>query len=235
MKLKCVLWLIIGFLIVSAASAATINSFYAKANDDFETKEVLNNQSSQAESIQKLKTDNKQAHNTESNSVFKAESLPITVTDFNIDRYMGNWYEIARLPTYFSNRCLAPIIANYTHLSDKIQVINTCATVSGDKQTNKSIIYISDENLKGAGKFIATSMPSWLRWTHLGRSDYWLLYTDYHYAVVGTPDRKYLWIYSRQENPPLKDIQNLVILAQKQGYRVTGLIFNYPSYYVPDN
>ncbi len=162
------------------------------------------------------------------------ESEPATISNFDIDRYMGSWYEIARLPTYFAKRCLAPIISTYKHDGDEIEVTNSCATISGDKQTSTSIIYLTDENIKGGGKFTATAMPSWLRWTHLGRSDYWLLYTDYLYAMVGTPDRKYLWIYSRQENPPLKDIQNLISQAEKQGYDISSLIYNYPSYYAPD-
>ena len=38
--------------------------------------------------------------------------------------------------------------------------------------------------------------PNWLRWLPLVWSDYWILHVDagYRHALVGTPDRRYLWI-----------------------------------------
>ena len=161
----------------------------------------------------------------------KLESQVTAITNFDIDRYLGRWYEIARLPTYFEKQCLAPITVDYNRDGDEMTIINSCAQLSGESNVTYGIAYLSAENLNGDGKLVRSSMPSWLRWTHLGRGDYWIIYVDYLYAVVGSPDHKYLWIYSRQETPPLQDIQNLLSLAQQQGFESASMVFNYPSYY----
>lgn len=163
---------------------------------------------------------------------FTAE--PKAVSNLDIDRYMGKWFEIARLPTYFEQRCLAPIVVNYQRNLDVIEVNNSCMTVAGSISTYyEGVMYISDENLHGSGKFAATSLPAWLRWTHLWRSDYWVLYSDYGYSLIGTPDHNYLWLLARNENPPLKVIQEMIVLAKEQGFILDQLIFNYPSYFAP--
>ncbi len=156
----------------------------------------------------------------------------LSVSDLDIARYLGKWLEIARLPNYFENRCHAPVVLDLIGEDDQITFDNSCMSISGSIITaNSGVIYISSENMKGSGKFVRSSMPSWLRWTGLGRSDYWVIYNDYSYTMLGTPDHKYLWIYSRNENPPLSMIQNLLEIAQNQGFEISQVIFNYPSYY----
>jgi len=166
------------------------------------------------------------------NESASSESAIQAVNNFNVDSYMGKWYEIARLPTYFARHCQAPIIAEFSRDNDDIQVKNSCATVSGDKETSDSVIYLNEANLAGDGRLVGTAMPSWLRWIHLGRHDYWILYNDAEYALVATPDRKYLWLFARVESPPLKDVQRILNIAKKQGIDMSTLIFDYPSYYM---
>lgn len=155
----------------------------------------------------------------------------VAINDFAVDKYMGKWFEIARLPAYFEKRCVAPITIEYTHKGDEIQITNSCATLSGDLYTRDGIAYLSESNLNGDGRLVVTSFPAWLRWTHLGLSDYWVIYADASYTMVASPDKKYLWIFSREETPALEDIQRLISLAEKQGFDISKLIFNYPSYY----
>ncbi|RTL12096.1 MAG: hypothetical protein EKK54_05435 [Neisseriaceae bacterium] len=155
----------------------------------------------------------------------------VAINDFAVDKYMGKWFEIARLPAYFEKRCVAPITIEYAHKGDEIQVTNSCATLSGDLYTRDGIAYLSESNLNGDGRLVVTSFPAWLRWTHLGLSDYWVIYADASYTMVASPDKKYLWIFSREETPALEDIQRLISLAEKQGFDISKLIFNYPSYY----
>ena len=155
----------------------------------------------------------------------------VAINDFAVDKYMGKWFEIARLPAYFEKRCVAPITIEYAHKGDEIQVTNSCATLSGDLYTRDGIAYLSESNLNGDGRLVVTSFPAWLRWTHLGLSDYWVIYADASYTMVASPDKKYLWIFSREETPALEHIQRLISLAEKQGFDISKLIFNYPSYY----
>ena len=180
--------------------------------------------------IAEVQPDTESAY-TESRPVMEHSGEAIAVTDFDVDRLMGKWYEISRLPSYFAKHCQAPIIIEYTHEGNTIHMQNSCATVSGEKITNEGIVYLNDNNLNGDGKLVGTSMPIWLRWLHLGRNDYWVLFSSNLYLMVGTPDHKYLWIFSRDESPSLKDIQSLITQAKQQGFAIENLIFNYPSYY----
>lgn len=160
------------------------------------------------------------------------ESEVTAIQNFNVESYMGKWYEIVRLPTYFAKHCQAPITAEFERKGDEIEVTNECAIVSGSKDISNSIIYLNPENFAGDGRLTGTSMPGWLRWTYLGRHDYWILYNDPKYALVVTPDRKYLWLFARMESPPLKDVQRILGIAKKQGFDMSNLIFDYPSYFM---
>lgn len=164
-----------------------------------------------------------------------AESSPVTpvaIKNFDPTVISGKWYEISRLPTYFARHCLAPVTSEFFVESGEIELKNTCATVSGDKEDFNAIIFLTKENYAGDGRLTATSMPTWLRWTHLGRNDYWVLYLDKDYFLAGTPDSKYLWLFARAESPPLKDVQRILGIAKKQGFDLSQMVFNYPSYYV---
>lgn len=156
----------------------------------------------------------------------------VAIKNFDPAVISGRWYEISRLPTYFARHCQAPIITQIQTESDEMELTNSCATVSGDKEAFNALVYLSKENYAGDGRLVATSMPSWLRWTHLGRNDYWIFYLDKDYFLAGTPDYKYLWLFARVESPPLKDIQRILAIAKSQGFNLDQIIFNYPSYYV---
>lgn len=56
-----------------------------------------------------------------------------TVDFVNINRYMGKWYEIARLPMPHQKHCAANVSAHYALNEDgSIAVINRCQTANGD-------------------------------------------------------------------------------------------------------
>jgi apolipoprotein D and lipocalin family protein len=157
------------------------------------------------------------------NSVW-AEDLYIT--DFVPDLYLGQWFEIARLPLYFENKCIPPIMAEYTKNDSDIAVKNSCMTPTGELSVANGMAYFSESN--SIGKLKVTFLPRWLRFTHLGRADYWIIYTDYKYALVGSPDYKYLWILARTESYDQDRVEFLINVAKIKGYDTTKLIFNYP-------
>ncbi|MDQ5947980.1 MAG: apolipoprotein and lipocalin family protein, partial [Pseudomonadota bacterium] len=52
---------------------------------------------------------------------------PVTaITNFEPEQYLGQWYEIARIPFYFENGCIAPTTANYALTGDSLSVLNSC-------------------------------------------------------------------------------------------------------------
>ncbi len=133
-----------------------------------------------------------------------------------LERYLGKWYEIAHLPTRFQKGC-TDTTATYTlSKNGNISVLNECVRNSKFKQA------------KGRAKVIDKKSGAKLKvtffWPFYG--DYWIidLGKDYDYAVVGTPNRKYLWILSR--TPQIADelFSQLIESVKSKGFDVSKLI-----------
>ncbi len=114
-----------------------------------------------------------------------------TVDRVDLTRYMGRWYEIATIPMSFQKGCVG-VTATYTLRADgDVDVVNTCRkeTLDGEERSADGKAWSVDpSNAKLEVRFF---------WPFHG--SYWIidLDPDYRWAVVGHPDRKYLWILSR--------------------------------------
>ena len=114
-----------------------------------------------------------------------------TVAKVDLSRYLGRWYEIAKYPNRFERKCERDVTATYGIQSDgKISVVNRCTTHEGKVTESSGWAKVVDE--KTNAKLKVTFF-----WPFFG--DYWIidLGTNYEYAVIGEPSRKYLWILSR--------------------------------------
>lgn len=163
------------------------------------------------------------------NTIFAAdnptESANVTaINNFEPAKYLGDWYEIARIPFYFEDQCIAPVKAHYDLDGDDLAVTNSCMTASGKVDVAHGKGYLVESAT--VGKLAVTFVPSWLRFTHIGRGDYWVLYTDYNYSLVGSPNHRYLWILSRTDTPESATVNKLLGIATEQGFDVTKLHFN---------
>ncbi len=115
------------------------------------------------------------------------------VENVDLNRYAGKWYEIASYPQRFQRGCNCTT-AEYT-ITDKgyVTVYNKCKKNSPQGKTSsitgKAFPVKGSNNAKLKVQFF---------WPF--RGDYWIidLADDYSFAVVGTPDRKSLWIVSRK-------------------------------------
>ena len=160
-------------------------------------------------------------------TVDAGEELP-TATSVDISRYAGKWYEIARLPMWAQRKCLRST-AEYTLLeSGEIGVRNACITKDGEETSIEGVATIVDHihrtklNVvfdQWAAKLVAFFSSS-------DEGNYWILRVDpeYHYAVVGTPDREYLWILARTPDLPENTYQDLVAFSQRLGFTTQNLI-----------
>jgi apolipoprotein D and lipocalin family protein len=138
------------------------------------------------------------------------------VSHVELERYLGKWYEIARLPTRFQEGC-SETTATYSLLKNgDISVFNECRR-KGKVTKAKGKAKVVDKNT-GAKLKVTFFWPFY--------GDYWIikLGIDYDYAVVGTPNLKYLWILSR--TPQMRERQFLDILefARLKGFDVGQLI-----------
>ena len=151
--------------------------------------------------------------------IHKSASTPTTVDSVDLKKYAGTWYEIGRLPMYFQRNCASNVTANYTEKTDGsgIIVTNKCVQKDGSGITSEGIAKPVDES---GSKLKVTFLPSWIRWLPVGRADYWVLArdADYKTALVGTPDKKYLWLLARSPNVTQETYAKYRQIAQQQGY-----------------
>jgi apolipoprotein D and lipocalin family protein len=150
------------------------------------------------------------------------ENLPeksVTAVEFvDLDRYVGLWYEVARIPNRFQDHCARGTTAHYTLLEDgRIEVVNRCQKTDGKTDEAKGIARIEDtvSNAK-----LKVSFVSFLGWRPFW-GDYWVigLDPDYRWAVVGTPDRKYGWILARTPDLEGSVLAEVHTVLERNGYR----------------
>ena len=147
-----------------------------------------------------------------------------TITDFDLTRYLGKWYEIARLPMKFQPEDSTDISAVYSLNEDgTIRVQNRC--LDEKKDLDESIGQATVVN-GDKGKLEVSFLPEGLRWIPFTKGDYWVLKIDdaYTTALVGEPNLKYLWILHR--NTTLDDGIKAEYLnyAKSIGYDLSELI-----------
>jgi apolipoprotein D and lipocalin family protein len=142
-----------------------------------------------------------------------------TVNFVDLSRYVGQWHEIARYPHRFQEGCVGSR-ATYSLRDDgKINVVNECfeKLSSGKIRSAKGRAWVVDNetNAKLKVSFF---------WPFAG--DYWIidLGRDYEYAVVGHPERKYLWILARSPQMDEATYRSILKRLQEQEYDTTKLI-----------
>jgi len=154
-----------------------------------------------------------------SSIIHKSASKPTTVDSVDLEQYAGTWYEIGRLPMYFQRKCASDVTATYTGKTDGsgITVINKCSGENGTAITAEGLAKPADNT---GSKLKVSFLPSWIRWLPVGRADYWVLArdSDYKTALVGTPDKKYLWLLARSPNITQQTYAKYREIAQQQGY-----------------
>jgi apolipoprotein D and lipocalin family protein len=139
---------------------------------------------------------------------------PVAAVD--LGRYAGKWYEIASFPMFFQRKCVGDTTAQYALKPDgEISVLNRCRTEDGFDQAEGTAWAVEG----GANARLKVSFF----WPF--RADYWVIGLDanYRWAVVGNPNRKYLWILSRTPRLPQEDLELALQSARAQGYDLAQL------------
>lgn len=155
----------------------------------------------------------------------KKDELKV-VPNVNLEKYSGTWYEIARLPNKFQNKCAGYVTATYKLLDDgRISVINKCKKEDGSFIEAQGIAKLADKNGPNT-KLKVRFAPAILSFLPFVWGDYWIieLAEDYSYAVIGEPKRNYLWILSRKPNIDSLIYKELLSKIKSHGYDISKLI-----------
>ena len=143
------------------------------------------------------------------------------VDHIDIDRYMGNWYEIARIDNWFEKG-----LVGVTAIYDRIDK-NTISVINCGYKNNFDGEFFCK---KGKGRIPDENEPAHLEisfflWFY---SDYNIMELDqrnYEYALVGTDSKDYLWILSRKQVLPETIKKILLNKESERGYDISRLIF----------
>lgn len=153
-----------------------------------------------------------------------AMGTPQAIESLDVNRYIGQWHEIARLPVSFQKKCISDVTANYSLNPDKtIKVINTCRTKEGVLDASEGLAKSTNA---GNTKLKVTFLPQGLRWIPFTKGDYWVLRLDENYqtVLVGGSSHKYLWILSRNTTIDEATYQSYIATAKQQGYDISKLV-----------
>ena len=141
-----------------------------------------------------------------------------TVSNLDVNRFMGSWYEIARYEHSFE-KGMTHVKASYSLLPDgTIRVLN-----SGMKNGKKKEIEGKARKKKDSNSNSKLEVSFFL-WFY---SDYFVFELDdnYQYVVIGSSSDKYLWILSRTPQLPQSTINDLLVKIKKRGYDTSKLYF----------
>ena len=160
-----------------------------------------------------------------------AQGTPLanaSVPNLDLQRYSGQWHEIARLPMFFQRKCVANTTATYTQNPDgTIGVLNVCEDKSGKKIASEGTARPVEGH---PGRLEVRFAPDWLGWLPMVWADYWVVDLDpaYQWAVVGGPSHKYLWILSRAPSMDRELFEEIRARAALRGYPVKDLVISTP-------
>ena len=144
----------------------------------------------------------------------RSNTPPQTVTQVDINRYAGKWFEIAAYPQWFEKGC-SNVTATYTVKEKYVEVLNAC--IKNNKPKNikgKAFVVKNTGNAKLKVQFF---------WPFRGK--YWIidLADDYSYAVVGHPNKKYLWILSRTATMNDSIYQQIISKIKEKGFDISKI------------
>lgn len=142
-----------------------------------------------------------------------------TVKNFEIEKFVGKWYELARYDHFFELG-MTNVTADYTLLDDgKIRVVN-----SGIKNGRKKEI-VGKAKYPDPQKHPGKLAVSFFLWFY---SDYYVMYVDkdYKHVIIGSSSDKYLWIMSRTPSVSDAEFDTLLQIVKSRGYDISNLIID---------
>lgn len=138
-----------------------------------------------------------------------------TVEKVDLNRYLGDWYQVAYIPNRFQAQCISDTKANYslqsTWTGDTIAVRNSCKNQKGELETAMGVAKVI-ENSQNTKLKVSFFRPFY--------GNYWVLdlAPNYEWVLVGEPSREYGWILARKPNLEAATQAAILAKAKSLGY-----------------
>ncbi len=147
-----------------------------------------------------------------------------TVSHVEVERYLGTWYEIASFPASFQRNCICTTAHYSLQKRGDLTVTNRCLRTDRElKETisrGRAWVVDPETNAKLKVQFF---------WPFAGK--YWIIDLDenYQYAVVSEPNRRYLWILSREPQMDEQVYEGILERLHTKGFDLSRLVRNSQS------
>lgn len=141
------------------------------------------------------------------------------VNDFQLSRYLGTWYEIARLDHSFE-RGMSDVSARYSLNADgSVRVLNRGFDTAKDnwREAEGRALFIGSDRV---GSLKVSFFGPFYGGYHVAALD-----PDYRWSLVIGPDPSYAWILARDKNLDADARENILKLARQAGVDVSALIW----------
>ena len=134
------------------------------------------------------------------------------VDDLDLDRFMGDWYVIANIPTPFE-KGNHNALEQYQRAGPREVAVTFSYnedSFTGERETMNPTGYVSEDHTAVWG----------MRFVWPLKSDYRVMYVDdeYQTTVIGRQKRDYLWIMARTPSIDSATLESLIRLAEENGY-----------------
>ena len=143
----------------------------------------------------------------------------------DLDRFVGSWFEIARLPDKQDKECVSDARATYARTEDGLRLLSLCRRADGSIRRSTGRAKLTDDATQSRFK-ISYSSPTldvlpflWSDYTIIDVAD------DYSTAIVGAADRKHLWLLARQPAVDEAGRQDFLNKARAQGFDTSALVY----------
>ena len=133
-----------------------------------------------------------------------------TAENVDLSKYLGTWYSLYEFPAWFQDGCTCTKAEYGLNADGSVSVLNSCTKNSKIKSAEAVAVPIHPgDNSKLSVKF-----------NRFAKGKYYIIFVDsaYKVALVGTPDRNYLWILSRDKTIDAMSLAALKAKAEEQGF-----------------
>ncbi|NLC34883.1 MAG: lipocalin family protein [Alcaligenaceae bacterium] len=158
----------------------------------------------------------------------KQESQLLTHPNLDLRRYAGLWYEYARLPNNYQLDCTGEVTADYTWHEDNTLAVHFSCSNSECQilDARAEARPVQRDHPIDPAKLEIRFSSDWLSAPSSVWRDHWVLYVDpgYLHAMIGTPDRRCLWMLGRSRTPDRAALQQMLRYAAQLGFSVNRVL-----------
>ena len=153
-----------------------------------------------------------------------------TVSNFEVERYLGKWHQVAAVPAWFQSDCVTDTAADYAMGEDGlIEVVNSCETDDGSRRRAEARARFLKSPSDGRLEVTFVEVAGIWVWPAAG--DYWIIGLDpeYRWAVVGQPSREFAWILARSRSLDTQTLRDIHHILEREAYDTCELFLNAPD------